>query len=64
MSAILIDILAPLEHLKVFDCAEGRKPFLLVDGHGSRFVLDFIKYVNDPLHEWVVCIDVPYGTTL
>ena len=23
----------------------------------------FLKYINDPLHEWVVCIGVPYGTS-
>ena len=53
MSAILIDILVILDHLKVFDRVEGRKPCLLLDGHGSRFALDFLKYVIDPLHEWV-----------
>ena len=23
-----------------------------------------MKYITDPLHEWVVCIGVPYGTSL
>ena len=63
-SAILIDILATLDHIKCIDRSSGRKPFLLVDGHGSRFQLDFLKYVIDPCHEWVVVIGVPYGTAL
>ena len=62
--AILIDILATLDHIKCVDRSNGRKPFLLVDGHGSRFQLDFLKYVIDPAHEWVVVIGVPYGTAL
>ena len=63
-SAIQIDILATLDHLKVFDRAEGRKPCSLLDGHWSRFALDLLKYVIDPLHEWFVCIGVPYGTAI
>ena len=61
---MLINILAILEHLKVFNCAEGRNPCLLLDGQSNRFALDFLKYVINPLYEWVVCIGVPYGTTL
>jgi hypothetical protein len=38
------------------------KPFLLLDGHGSRLELPFLKYINNLLPEWVVCIGVPYGT--
>ena len=63
-SAILIDILATLDYIKCVNRSNGRKPFLLVDGHGSRFQLDFLKYVIDPNHEWVVVIGVPYGTAL
>ena len=40
------------------------KPFVLFDGHGSRFGLPFLRYINNPGHEWVVCIGVPYGTAL
>ena len=63
-SAILINMLATLDHLKVFDRTGGRKLFLLLDVHGSRFALDFLKYVIDQLHEWVVYVGVPYGTAL
>ena len=57
-------ILATLDHYGVCDRSQGQKPFLLVDGHGSRFQPDFLQYVIDADHEWVVCIGVPYGTAL
>ena len=63
-SEILRDALATLDHLKVFPRANGLKPFLLVDGHGSRFELPFLRYINTAETEWVVCIGVPYGTGL
>ena len=59
-SVILIDILVTLDHLKVFNCAEGRKSCLLLDGYESRFEL----YLIDSLYEWVVCISAPYSTVL
>jgi len=56
-----------LEKLDSFDLfprgEDGVKPFLLLDGHGSRLELPFLQYINDPAHEWVVCIGVPYGTS-
>ena len=61
---ILVDILSTVDHYKVFDRTTGRKPFLLVDGHGSRIELPFLQYIVDPAHEWAVCIGVPYGTVL
>jgi len=39
-------------------------PFLLLDGHGSRFELPFLDYVNSADTKWTVCIGVPYGTNL
>jgi len=39
-------------------------PFLLLDGHGSRFELPFLNYVTHTDHPWKVCIGVPYGTSL
>ena len=41
---------------------DGIKPFLLLDGHGSRLELPFLKYINTPEDHWVVCLGVPYGT--
>lgn len=42
----------------------GVKPYLLVDGHGSRFELTFLHCSNHPDHDWVVCIGMPYRTAL
>ena len=65
-SEILRDSLATLDTYKLFDTnrEEGVKPFVLLDGHGSRIEMPFLEYINDPAHEWVVCIGVPYGTAL
>ena len=52
-----------LDHHVGFDQTEAT-PFLLLDGHGSRFGLSFLEYINDAWHEWAVCIGVPYGTSL
>ena len=35
---------------------------MLLDGHQSRFDLDFLRYINTYPHRWNVCIGVPYGT--
>jgi hypothetical protein len=43
---------------------DGKRPFLLVDGHSSRFQLPFLEYINTAAHNWSVCIGVPYGTAL
>ena len=56
MSQILIDILATLDTVGCIDKTDNRKPFLLVDRHGSRFQPDFLKYVIDPAHEWIIVI--------
>ena len=63
-STIFKEALEALDHLEVFPRANGMKPVLLVDGHNSRFGLDFLEYINDPAHLWTVCIGVPYGTAL
>jgi hypothetical protein len=36
-------------------------PFLLLDGHGSRFQLPFLDYITAEETKWTVCIGVPYG---
>ena len=52
-----------IDSFGIFDSSEAF-PFMLLDGHGSRFGEDFLKYVNYPTTKWVVCIGVPYGTNL
>jgi hypothetical protein len=51
-----------IDDLEVFDRSDGVNPFLLLDGHGSRFEIDFLEYINSPEHKWTVCVGVPYGT--
>ena len=63
-STILKEALEEIDNLGVLPRVNSVKPYLLVDGNGSRFSLDFILYINDPAHEWVVCIVTPYGTAL
>ena len=63
-SDILRDMIKTLDELEIVDCLEGKKPFLLQDGHASRFELPFLEYIIDDEHEWVVCIGVPYGISL
>jgi hypothetical protein len=61
---ILKEIFATLDDLELFkkDREEGRIPFMLLDGHQSRFDLEFLRYINTYPHRWNVCIGVPYGT--
>ena len=63
---ILTDILRHLDHLQVFkeDRNDGYIPFILLDGHQSRFELEFLRYINNPNTRWNACIGVPYGTSL
>ena len=62
-SELLVSFLKKMEELDLFPRTDGLKPFLLLDGHGSRLELPFLQYINSPNHEWVVCIGVPYGTS-
>jgi hypothetical protein len=48
--------------LELFDRSDGINPFLILDGHGSRFDCSFLEYINSPLTPWSVCIGVPYET--
>ena len=63
-SDILVDALATLDYHDIFQRCDGRKPFLLLDGHSSRFELPFLQYVTNTDHPWMVCQGVPYGTSL
>jgi hypothetical protein len=63
-ATILTDILRTLDKIEVFSHKNEKRPFLLVDGHSTRFDIEFLEYINDPTHRWSVCIGVPYGTCL
>ena len=63
---ILTNIFRRLDDLKLFNAERdaGITPFVLLDGHGSRFEVEFLEYINDNEHLWNVCLGVPYGTAL
>ena len=63
-SEILVEALSTLDVMNIVDRDENKKPFLLLDGHGSRLEMPFLKYINTPEDHWVVCLGVPYGTAL
>jgi hypothetical protein len=58
---LLMSMLKFMDDLNLFDCSVC-KPFLLLDGHGSRMQLPFLKYINDSKDERVCCIGVLYAT--
>ena len=63
-SKLLASMLKHIDDCEVFDQTNGIPPFLPLDGHGSRFKLPFLEYINDDKHKWMVCIGVPYGTCI
>jgi hypothetical protein len=65
-SEILKEVFQTLDDLELFkkDRKEGKIPFMLLDGHQSRFDLDFLRYINTYPNKWNACIGVPYGTAL
>ena len=63
-SDILVDVLKTLDCLGVVKRDSGSRPFLLIDGYGSRLEIPFLQYINTPADHWVVCLGVPYGTAL
>jgi len=63
-SPILAEALAHIDNFNVMERRNGLYPFLLLDGHNSRFELPFLEYVTNEKHQWQVCIGVPYGTSL
>jgi hypothetical protein len=63
---ILTNIFRTLDALKLFDedRKKGLRPYVILDGHQSRFDVEFLSYMNSPEHRWSVVIGVPYGTAL
>jgi hypothetical protein len=55
--------LAYLDSLDIFDRSTGLNPFLILNGHGSRFEFEFLEYINKAEHKWKVNIGLPYGTS-
>ena len=63
-SQILVEMLQTLDMLDVIPREQNKKPFLLLDGHGSRLEVPILQYINTPTDPWMVCIGVLYGTAL
>ena len=63
-SDILTNILKIIDHLNLFPRTNVLTPLHLLDGHGSRFEIPFLEYINAPEHKWAAIIGVPYGTAL
>jgi hypothetical protein len=62
-SELLKSMLQQMDSLNLFPRMQGGPlPFVLLDGHGSRFQLPFLRYIGDKEHKWKVCIGVPNGT--
>jgi len=61
--ALLTAMLKYIDDKQVFDCSTGLNPFLLLDGHGSHFELEFLEYINCKESKWEVNIGLPYGTS-
>jgi hypothetical protein len=61
---ILTGCLRRMDELKLFPRVDGKRPFLLLDGHDSRFDLRYLNYIRDEEHPWFCCIGLPYGSHL
>jgi hypothetical protein len=61
-STILTNCLRHTDALDLFERSNNLKPFVLLDGHSSRFDLEVVNYIRDEEHPWSVCIGLPYGT--
>ncbi len=61
--SLLATMLKFMDGLNLFDRSNGVPPFLLLNGHGSRFGLSFLQYIACKDHEWKVFIGIPYITS-
>jgi hypothetical protein len=61
--SLLTSMLRYIDEKHVFDRTTGLAPFLLLDGHGSRFELEFLEYIHSDETKWTVNIGLPYGTS-
>jgi hypothetical protein len=60
---ILAAAFAKMDKIRLFPRSEGvPDPFVLLDGHGSRFQPPFLEYILDKSHPWEVCLGLPNGT--
>jgi hypothetical protein len=57
-------MLSKMDGSDLFDRGEGVNPFLICNGHGSRFEEPFLEYTLEVNRPWMCCIGVPYGTSM
>ena len=62
-SDMLVEMLKQIEESVEFNRSDAT-PFLLLDGHQSRVMMPFLKYVNNEATKWTAAIGVPYATHL
>ena len=55
---ILTKIFRKMDNLSLFnnDCDAEMVPFICLGGHGSRFDVNLLEYINDKSHKWNVCL--------
>jgi hypothetical protein len=56
---LLTSMIANMDEHSLFDRSSGITPFLLCDGHGSRFEEPFLEYTLESDMPWTCCIGVP-----
>jgi hypothetical protein len=63
-SQLFTYMLSKMDDLDLFDRSDGVNPFLLCDGHVSRFEEPFLEYTLEGNTHWTCCIGVPHGTSM
>ncbi len=56
-------MLCCIDNKQVYDRSTGLSLFLILNGHCSRFELEFFEYVNCKETKWSINIGLPYGTS-
>ena len=57
-------IVETLDVLESFDRSTRINPVFILDSHGSRLGLSFLKYINNSAHIIFVAIGILYRTSL
>jgi hypothetical protein len=61
---LLLEIMRWLDDNNVYERGPGLPiPFLVVDGHNSRWDPDFVDYITNPDHEWKLNFGIPHATS-
>jgi hypothetical protein len=63
-SQLITNMLSKMEDFCLFNHSDGINPFLICDGHVSRFEEPSLEYTLDSTRHWTCCTIVPYGTSL